>query len=183
MVNNPILDITDETVLYYTDMFEIDYNLTRKYIDGLIQHVSYVIEFGNKIGGIPNLLSIHDLSKLNHDELPHYIKRFTYENVTDEIKLGFGYAWHHHVIHNPHHHEHWVISPKYILAMPSKYIREMVADWHGANRTYQGNWDSTEWLQKNLNKISLHNNTRKELYQLLIDLGYDFLKGDEYAIL
>ena len=46
----------------------------------------------------------HDLSKFTWKELPYYNRQF-YGDKGDPA--GWSLAWHHHIIHNPHHPEHW----------------------------------------------------------------------------
>jgi len=44
------------------------------------------------------------------------------------------------------------------LPIPEKYVREMVADWIGAYRAYEGKWarNSWPWWEKNKEKILSH---------------------------
>ena len=182
MITNPILKVTTSDIEHFSDYYQVKLENVIEYISTLIDHVSYVIEYGNKIGVNEYQLSIHDLSKLSYAELPYYIKRFTYDTITEDIKLEFDYAWHHHVIKNPHHHEHWVISPTYIIPMPYNYILEMVADWHGANMAYQKSWNSTEWLKKNLPRMKLHSMTKSQLIDILHQCGYSFINEDSFNV-
>lgn len=41
------------------------------------------------------------------------------------------------------------------LPMPEKYVREMVADWMGASKAYDGKWPKEKWLwwEKNREKV------------------------------
>jgi len=52
------------------------------------------------------------------------------------------------------------------LPMPHKYILEMVADWRGAGRAY-GNPDTQNWYRLNKDKMILHQDTRREVEELL----------------
>jgi hypothetical protein len=64
-----------------------------------------------------------------------------------------------------------------MLDMPEKYIREMIADWLGAEKIYSGTWDITNWLDKNLNKMLLSKNTRTKTIQLLKEYNlYEYIR-------
>jgi len=52
------------------------------------------------------------------------------------------------------------------LAMPDKYIREMLADWRGAGRAY-GNPDTMQWYIKNRHNQIMHEQTRAIIEQWL----------------
>lgn len=96
-----------------------------------------------------NLL-IHDWSKFTPVEFSHY-KRKHQQLPYDDDKMQA--AWLHHQNFNPHHWEHWISRSGHgndgisvreqTIAMPMKYVREMVADWMGSSRTYghdKKNW-------------------------------------------
>jgi len=129
-----------------------------------IKHKWFVLLAGIKLNVPLYLLLLHDWSKFLPCELPHYQRQF-YGGASDP--LGFSYAWLHHQRCNKHHWEYWVpitghnrggypdMKP---LPMPDKYIREMVADWMGASRAYEGKWPNQgwPWWLKNRNKILSH---------------------------
>lgn len=124
------------------------------YLVTLLKHKWFVFVAGLRVGG----MLVHDLSKFSRTEFGSYARyqmaMKNKESVTEEVQLGFAYGWLHHENTNPHHWGYWIPRSGRFeakpLAMPSTYIREMVADWLGASRAYTGSWDMTEWLQSYL---------------------------------
>jgi hypothetical protein len=55
------------------------------------------------------------------------------------------------------------------VEMPEHFVREMIADWIGASRAYEGKWpkDNWPWLAKNFSKVRVHPNTRLLLLKIL----------------
>lgn len=113
------------------------------------------------------------MSKFSRIEYSSYQQRF-FSNA--ENPLPFAYAWLHHENYNPHHWGYWIPrSGKFAgqpLPMPENYIREMVADWLAAKRAYEGSWDMSDWLSKNLSRIKVHPDTKMQIIQILVELGY-----------
>ena len=110
-------------------------------------------------------------------EAPHYGRQFF--GPADD-SLGFACAWLHHQNLNPHHWEYWIARSAHTrggyedndpLPMPEPYIREMVADWLGAARAYEGKYPETlegwNWLRENWNKIQMHYQSRRILMNVL----------------
>lgn len=58
--------------------------------------------------------------------------------------------------------------------MPEKYVREMFADWMGAGRTIFGRWEVREWFSKNNSKMILHENTRRLIDKIFIEVFDDW---------
>jgi len=151
-----------------------------KYFFATLKHKWYVLLAGLKVGGIGLWrLFIHDWSKFTRAELLQYNRQF-FGGGGDPI--GFAHTWHHHIVNNPHHWNHWVVCGDYwtkekgavngALEMPEVYVREMVADWMGASRAYTGSWDMESWLLKNLPNIVLHPDSRDKLFEVLKEQGY-----------
>src|ERR1700733_15229894 len=121
------------------------------------------------MGGFPLWrLLIHDWSKFLPSEYTVYRRRFTGRSYTKE---EWKKAWLHHIHFNPHHHEHWVLNGK-PLPMPDIFIKEMVIDWMGAGRSYQGIWNIQRWLDKDYRKMILHPETLKKLKPVLESRGF-----------
>lgn len=136
---------------------------TLKYIWLTCKHKIFVFRAGLRTRAPIWRLLIHDLSKFTRVEAPHYGRQF-FGDQGDP--LAFSYAWLHHQRSNPHHWEYWIpitghnrggygdLEP---LPMPEWAVREMVADWLGASRAYEGRWpEATQtwpWLIQNLDKI------------------------------
>lgn len=127
-------------------------------------------------------LLLHDWTKFLPCELPHYDQQF-FGGAGDAA--GFITAWVHHQNSNPHHWEYWIprtghnrCTPAYPdnvpIDMPEWAIREMVADWLGAGRAYQGRWPDVHhwvWLRQAHPKMRLSDCTRIVLCLVLYELG------------
>ena len=144
-----------------------------KYIIATIRHKWFVLLAGRKLPKTYKVswyrLLIHDWSKFTLAEAPHYGRSFFGDRGEPD---RFQRAWLHHANTNPHHWQYWILEEGKILSMPKKYVHEMVADWMGAGRAYQGSWDMSGWLVNNLNKIQLEQSTREYVYKILNDIGY-----------
>jgi len=143
---------------------------TLKYLRLTVIHKWFVFLAGRKTGAPLWRLIIHDWSKFTPSEAPHYGRQF-FGAKSDP--LGFSYAWNHHQKNNPHHWEYWVpesghdrggYKDREPLPVPMHFVREMVADWFGASRAYEGKWpdsvDSWDWYAKNFHTLNLHPDTR-----------------------
>jgi len=161
--------------------FGIDYTVVRDYLESLERHIAFVRQAAFRVRGIPLQQVIqHDLSKYNMDQFPYYARHF-YGDKGDEA--GFQRAWRIHCSLEPHHWRYWCFPDHFHpdrgqssmpepMEMPAHYVREMVADWMGANMAYQGTWDMTPWLTENLGKIVLHPNSATVLRIVLDQQGY-----------
>lgn len=97
--------------------------------ESLIDHEAMVLALSNAEG--------HDQSKYSKEEYPAYDAYFYSGNKTAKVVEEFNYAWLHHIHHNPHHWQYWVLleddpaigSFGKCLEMPMEYIYEMIADW------------------------------------------------------
>lgn len=153
-----------------------------KYLLLTIKHKWFVFLAGIKIKVPLWNLIIHDWSKFTLSELPHYGRQFFGE--ANDPK-GFITCWIHHQNFNKHHWEYWVprtghsrCTPPYLdnnpIPMPEKYVREMVADWMGASRAYEGTWpdvNNWKWVEKNVPKMNLHDETKLRLYNVFYNLN------------
>jgi len=137
---------------------------TLKYFILTIKHKWFVFLAGLKLG-VPILrLIMHDWTKFLPSELLHYGKQFF---GTADDPANFIQCWTHHQNRNDHHWEYWIprtghnrCNPPYNdnspIPMPEDAIKEMIADWVGASRAYEGKWpkyNDWPWLQKNLQGI------------------------------
>lgn len=123
------------------------------YLLTILKHKWFVFVAGRRIGGIPLWrLIIHDWSKFTPSEFFPYRKRYTLDNCLGD---EWDQAWLHHIHHNPHHWQHWILNDR-VLYMPEVYVREMVADFLAASRSYNGSWDIQPWINTELHRIRLH---------------------------
>lgn len=155
-----------------------------KYFWLTIKHKWFVFLAGLQTKAPLWRLLIHDWSKFTRPELPHYQRQF-FGKADDP--LGFMIAWIHHQNYNPHHWEYWIprsghnrCAPPFPdntpIPMPEWAMREMVADWLGASRAYEGTWPKPgnwKWLEKNFNKIRVAPSTRAFLIMFLDELGFN----------
>ena len=122
----------------------------------------------------------HDLSKYSPVEFlvgaKHYQGNHS-PNSEERREKGYSEAWMHHKGRNRHHWEYWTdLSLQTMtyapVAMPRKYLVEMVMDRIAACKVYQGN-DYTDasalnYLQRGvLDRIRMHPKTLRELEYIL----------------
>ena len=95
-------------------------------------------------------LLVHDLSKFSSAEYIPYRNWFKRDPGLPEMerirrKTAFLCAWELHVQRNDHHPGYW-----HGAEMPEVCIREMIADWFAASRSYGGAWPRVgkwDWLR------------------------------------
>lgn len=151
---------------------------TLKYFILTLKHKYFVFKAGLKLDVPIYRLLRHDISKFYFSELPNYGNQFF---GPGDKPNKFIRAWLKHQNRNDHHWEFWIprtghnrCKPPYPnnepLEMSKNSTKEMIADWIGATRAYDGKWpdiDNWEWFNKNFNKIKIHENTRKYIIELL----------------
>ena len=152
------------------------------YIKSIITHKWFVFVAGLRVGGIPVWrLIVHDWQKFTPWEFGAYARKTAagfHNKRSDEDEAEFAHAWLHHENTAPHHWGYWIPrsgkSKNKPLPMPETYVREMVADWMGAERAYNGRWDMCEWLNNNFSNLreSLHTDTRIKTAIILGKMGY-----------
>lgn len=136
------------------------------------RHKYFVFRAGLRTGAPIWRLIVHDWSKFSPAELPHYGRAFFGDKSDPE---GMARAWAHHQNTNDHHWEWWIprtghnrndgaSGDNQPLPMPEPVVREMIADWLGASRAYDGEWPrrraAWDWLQKSYpHKMRLHPRT------------------------
>ena len=152
-----------------------------KYFWLTCQHKYFVFRAGLKTKAPVWRLLIHDWSKFMPDELPHYGRQFFGKADNPE---GFIQCWVRHQNRHPHHWEYWIprtghnrCDPSYKdnepIPMPEWAVREMVADWLGAGKAYNGEWPDVndwKWLKNNLDKMRLHKKTRWWVFEIIEEL-------------
>jgi hypothetical protein len=148
-----------------------------RYAWATLRHKYFVLLAGLRLGGVPLWrLLIHDWHKFTPAELPHYNRQFFGDKSDPQ---GFAYAWLSHQNRGRHHWEHWYTRSDHSrggacegwLPMPETYVREMVADWLGAARTYSHSDDVQPWLDQNYHKMKLHPLTVERLRAVLSEIG------------
>lgn len=132
---------------------------------------------------------IHDWSKFLPCEWFPYVEKF-YGNKVDAsepddfrywtargpVDANFNHAWNHHQKSNKHHWQYWLLTndsdtpQTRPLAMPDRYVREMVADWVGAGIAITGRMEVGAWYASNKSKIILFEQTRDQVEQLIAEV-------------
>jgi hypothetical protein len=120
---------------------------------------------------------IHDWTKFLPCEWFPYVQRFfgaSSPQLNQARDDAFDRAWNHHQKANRHHWQYWVLVPERdaarvrALAIPPRYVREMIADWIGAGRA-QGKPDVAAWYAANAAKMVLHDETRALVEHLMAE--------------
>ena len=147
-----------------------------KYIILTLKHKWFVFQAGVKLKVSIIRLIKHDLSKFFPSELPYYGKQFFGEANDPQ---GFARCWLKHQNRNDHHWEYWISRTGHnqcdpLIEMPEQAVREMVADWLGASRAYEGRWpdlNNWKWFKDNIRNTILHHNTRILINQIIEELN------------
>lgn len=133
------------------------------YLKTILVHKWFVLVAGRRVGVSVWQLLCHDLSKLLPSEYFPYLRKFGGLPISDE---EWDAARRRHYRRNPHHHNYWV-ADDLPTPMPERYVREMVADWLAAGRTYTGSWDIQPWLSARARHMKLHPETLAILTETL----------------
>lgn len=123
----------------------------------------------------------HDWRKFTPTQYPHYQRQFFGDKRN---QYGFNLAWLDHQNTADHHWEWWILrtshdkgTPKLpdhaALPMTMEAVREMVADWLGASRAYDGKWPNIldwPWYEKKYFSMVMHAETRDKVQQVFMEL-------------
>jgi len=112
----------------------------------------------------------HDLSKFSPTEFWESVKYYRGDSSpinAAKADKGYSLAWQHHKGRNPHHYEYWTDNydkGTTCIRMPYKYVIELICDWIGAGRAYQGkNFTYTgeyKYVQNKLETAKMHQDTK-----------------------
>lgn len=155
-----------------------------QYLWYVLRHKLYVFIAGRVLGVPLWQLLIHDLSKFSPAEWGPYVEHFYSGRPKAETQAAFDRAWEHHWRHNPHHPELWVGGPggdpsKHV-AMPARFVAEMVADWYGAAMA-QGKEDCWAWYRKNRDRYPITDAAHAYVEACLLRLQDEGLIKSEWA--
>ena len=121
----------------------------------------------------------HDLSKFSPTEFwqgVKYYQGYRSPNAAEREDKGYSEAWMHHKGRNRHHYEYWtdlsLETRRYEpVAMPRKYLVEMVMDRRAACMTYEGmNYTAASpynYFSKSRERLMMHKDTERQLAFLL----------------
>ena len=144
--------------------------MSKAYTNYIVEHCDYVarvyyflVEHKIIKDEFIHRIKNHDLSKWSDEEYKAYDKYF-YGKNPDEVKEQFNNAWLHHIHHNPHHWQYWVLinddDGTQALEMPEEYVIEMFCD-HAAFSFKSGNLTEVEdWYKAHKTTMMLHENTK-----------------------
>lgn len=150
------------------------------FIKILLKHKYYVFIYCLKLKVPIHIALWHDMSKFSLIEYFAYVNKFgrSLKEVTNNGKLydpnsqpyEFQKAWLHHQ-RNKHHWQAWCSiadGGKLVpIDMPEVYIKEMIADWISAGKTYSTKSDPVEWYNEHKDKLIFTDNTRKLIEKIL----------------
>lgn len=115
----------------------------------------------------------HDGSKYSPEEYTAYDQYFYGNEQTDEVKQNFDYAWLHHIHHNPHHWQYWILhndepsEGMIVLDMPYQYIIEMICDWMSFSWKKGDLFEIFNWYDQHKDYMKLSEKTRKTVEDIL----------------
>lgn len=124
-------------------MNNITLKKTLGHLNTIITHKHWVFYYSCKLG-IPWRGLVHDLSKFSPVEFWESVRYWDGKSSPIpkcKADKGYSLAWQHHKGHNTHHYEYWVDKlddDGVALKMPWKDVLELIADYLGAGRAYQG---------------------------------------------
>jgi hypothetical protein len=162
-----------------------------KHLNKILIHKWWVFYYAYKLG-VPWRGFTHDLSKFSWVEFGESIKY--YQGNKSPIPVakkdkGYSSAWQHHKGRNPHHYEYWIDWDEHgkeiLIPIPYKYVLELVADYLGAFRSYNGYMnmaEELEWWTKKRETIPMHSITKSLINNIIIDImnkgffHYDYWK-------
>lgn len=124
---------------------------------------------------------LHDMSKYSPEEFwvgARYYQGTRSPNDAEREAKGYSAAWLHHKGRNKHHYEYWIDYSKKAgpgkmlpVAMPDRYIAEMVMDRIAACKVYKGDayTDSSplEYYERGCQNHLMHEYTRQTLEKIL----------------
>ena len=149
-----------------------------KYLILTLRHKYFVFRAGLKVGAPIWRLIKHDWSKLLPSELSSYGQQFFGDkDNSDSLNI----SWLKHQNRHDHHWEFWIPRTGHGRCVPvhndnepfpMEYdaILEMISDWIGASKAYNGEWPTKgnwRWLDKNFKKIRVHEETKKIILEIL----------------
>lgn len=129
----------------------------------------------------------HDSSKDTPAEYCAYDDYFYGIRRTKKVKEAFDKAWLHHIHHNPHHWQYWVLindeaeEGMVALCMPLRYVLEMICDWWAFSWSKGNLYEIFDWYDSHKKHMILHENTRELVEDILgqIKTKLDEEKNDE----
>ena len=130
------------------------------------------------------LIRDHDDSKYSMEEYSAYDNYFYGRDQSYEAKMNFNYAWLHHIHHNPHHWQYWILindnpdEGEIILDMPTEYIIEMICDWWSFSWKKGDLLEIFKWYDERKEYIKLSEKTHKKVIDILYKIHKKLNESD-----
>lgn len=175
--------------------------MSQQYEEYLHEHISNVNKafwWMEDHGVIPPHMPYESQRLIDHDESKYfdteydayddyfYGKEGKSKEEIKEIDNAFDYAWLHHIHHNPHHWQYWVLinddDDTKALEMPASYVYEMVADWWSFSWKSGNLKEIFDWYDKHKDKMILHENTRNLVKDILNSIRKVLKEEEEQPI-
>ena len=129
-------------------------------------------------------IKYHDDTKWTPSEWNAYDVYFYGGNRSAKVVEDFNYAWLHHIHHQPHHWQHWILfedDPEYrvpyrTLEIPKEYVIEMICDWWSFSWTKGDLTEIFSWYDDHKKTMILHPKTRKLVEDIISKIG-EMLQG------
>lgn len=160
-----------------------------KHLNKILIHKWWVFYYACKLGVWKKGLT-HDLSKFSWIEFGESVKYYQGDRSPIPVAKkdkGYSSAWQHHKGRNPHHYEYWVdfdeAGKKILIPMPYEYVLELVADYLGAFRAYNGYMcipEEFKWWQKKRTDIPMNSVTKELVSNILLDVANEGFFRYEY---
>ena len=134
---------------------------------------------------VRELIAIHDTSKDWPEEYNAYDAYFYGNNRSYNVVEEFNKAWLHHIHHNPHHWQYWVLiqddsTEEIFVDMSMKYIIEMICDWWSFSWISGNLYEIFDWYDAHKTHIMLSKNTREIVEDILKEMK-DILDAESEA--
>ena len=162
----------------YLEQHIANVNKAAEWLCNHFPEVGEAIEAWKSGGGY--IFANHDKSKFSEEEYAPYDDYF-YGEKTEAVEKAFNYAWLHHIHHNPHHWQYWVLQnddePEETLEMPYEYVVEMICDWWSFSFAKGNPMEIFDWYEQHKH-MKLHDNTRKLVEDFLKRIREELEKED-----
>lgn len=113
----------------------------------------------------------HDKSKYDEEEYAAYDAYFYGGNKTQAVLDEFNRAWLHHIHHNPHHWQYYILiqddDETVCVEMPYCYVLEMICDWWAFSWKKGDLFEIFKWYEDHKKHIQLGLETRKTVEDIL----------------
>lgn len=113
----------------------------------------------------------HDKSKYDEAEYDAYDAYFYGGMKTQAVLDEFNRAWLHHIHHNPHHWQYYILiqddDETICVEMPYQYILEMICDWWAFSWKKGDLFEIFKWYDDHKKHIQLGPETRKTVEDIL----------------